>query len=251
MTLERLLAERTDLWRGRTISPAAAPGVPSGFAALDRALPWGGWPPGLSEVLSERPGAALALLLPMLVARGALGTAGAPGWLLLVNPPLIPYAPALAAHGLDLRRLLTVEAPGQGAWVVEQGLGTGACAGVLCWAEAAAAGIAAGSEDSGRVGRDLGTGAGRRRDAHAGHWPTSALRRLQLAAAENAAPAVLLRPPSAAGTASPAMLRLALETAPDGLAVTLLKVRGGRAGLRLALAAPASVQRRPQTPIGR
>ena len=50
-------ARRADIWRGgRPASPAPA-AIPTGFPALDAALPGGGWPLGaLTEVLEERQG---------------------------------------------------------------------------------------------------------------------------------------------------------------------------------------------------
>jgi hypothetical protein len=56
MSLEQLLAGRADLWRGRAAPTATPAGVPTGYPALDLALPWRGWPPvSLSEVLDPRP----------------------------------------------------------------------------------------------------------------------------------------------------------------------------------------------------
>lgn len=265
LPLERLLAERADLWRGRSNAAAWDEGVRTGFAELDQLLPWHGWPVnGLTELLTDQPGIGLTLLLPALrrlcpvaedgdhdhcdqpaqsdgidlsiscssqlprpvvpKSRGGswVGTrrqcqkgpqpAGrSAGWLLLVNPPYIPYAPALAANSLDLARVLVVEAPDQGAWVLEQALRSGGCTAVIGWSTAD------------------------ERRQQGGGWPTAILRRLQLAASEHAIPAFLLRPMASAAQSSPALLRLDVESAPDGLDVVLRKLRGGRAGLRLHL----------------
>ena len=125
--LESLLEQRSDLWRGRSVPRSLPSGVPTGFLALDAALPWGGWLPGsLCELLAESPGVGLGLVLPALARLGCEGR-----WLLLVDPPWSPYAPALAARGVRLERLVVVRAEGQGAWAAEQGLRSGACAGVL------------------------------------------------------------------------------------------------------------------------
>jgi len=215
MSIERLLQQRPDLWRGRGLPASAPAGVSTGFGALDRALPWGGWPPdGLSEILTAHPGAGLALLLPMLTALGRAGGGGRPRWLLLVDPPFVPYAPALAARGLDLVRLLIVRAGAEGPWAMEQALRAWACAVVVGWE------------------REYGI----RSTKYDGRMEqTTMLRRLQLAAAAGGTPAVLLRAPAAAGQASPAALRLTVQAAPGGLEVTLLKLRGGRAGTTLHL----------------
>lgn len=245
MTLQQLLADRADLWRGRVETSAVAEGLATGFADLDQALPWHGWPTnGLVELLTDQPGAGLALILPALArlcdegrrppegqaADRSADPAGRPsraqarsrqqgqGWLLLVNPPLIPYAPALVAQGLDLERLILVDAPAQGAWVMEQGLRMGGCAAVLAWT----------ASEPGHCGR--------KQDAA---WSTPVLRRLQLAAQSYSTPALLLRPTSAAEQPSPALLRLDCECGAERLQVLLRKLRGSRAGMRLSLSAPS------------
>ncbi len=204
--LEQLIERHAGLWRGSQASRAASAGVPTGFADLDARLsPWHGWPRGgLSEILVERVSDAFGLTLPMLAALSAQ-----PRWLLLVDPPHIPYAPALAASGLNLTRLLVCEAGEQAAWAVEQGLRSRACAAVLAW------------------GAD---------------WPASVLRRLQLAAAHGDATALLFRGTHTADRPSPAVLRLQVQVATDGPVVTLLKQRGARAGavIRLTARAPGS-----------
>ena len=192
MSLEQLLAGRADLWRGRAAPTATPAGVPTGYPALDLALPWRGWPPAsLSEVLDPRPEGALGLVLPAL-ARLSRG----PRWLLLVDPPLPPFAPALAARGLDLTRLVAVTAGGDSAWVAEQGLNSGACSAVLIW------------------GGDS-------------PWRGLALRRLQVAAQAGGALALLFRGEAAARDPSPAALRLQVRPTRTGLAVRILKQRGG------------------------
>jgi cell division inhibitor SulA len=172
--------------------------VPTGFAALDALLPWHGWPPGaLSEVLEQGPGGAFGLAIPALTRMSAESR-----WLLLVNPPFIPYAPALAFSGLNLSRLAVVEAGEETAWAAEQGLRSGACSAVLAWG---------------------------------GRWTTSALRRLQLAAETGDAIALLFRSAAAAREHSPAALRLRVCPSVAGAEVTVLKQRGGRAGAVLEL----------------
>jgi hypothetical protein len=212
VSLEQLLARRPDLWRGRDRDHAARQGMPTGFAALDQVLPWRGWPANsLSEVLSLHQGAALALMLPMLVALSHSSerrSHRSPRWLLLVDPPLIPFAPALAANELNLARLVVVRAGDEAAWAMEQALRSGACAAVLGW--------------QGRQGRR-------------GNWPAGSLRRLQLAADAGGALAILLREPAVAAQPSPATLRLQVESAGGDLAVTLLKQRGGRPGRRVRI----------------
>lgn len=196
--LESLLDQRSDLWRGRSVPRSLPSGVPTGFPTLDAALPWGGWPPGsLSELLAEPPGAGLGLVVPTLTRLGDEGR-----WMLLVSPPWSPYAPALAARGVRLERLVVVRAEGRGAWAAEQGLRSGSCAAVLLWG---------------------------------GRWELAALRRLQLAAETGGALAFLFREPAAARQASPAPLRLELSPAGAGYRARVLKQRGAPAGAALDL----------------
>lgn len=194
MSLDRLL-QHPGLWRAREQGEAAAPGLPTGFAALDRCLPGGGWPAqGLVEFLSDQTGIGeLSLLLPVLAR--LCNDEGESGWLAWVSPPHPPYAPALAAGGIDVRRVLVVRAP-PAEWAMEQALRSGACSAVLGWAAC--------------------------RDRHG-------LRRLQLAAEQSRCLAVLFRHLRAAREPSPAVLRIALEGGHDGLQVRILKSRGGRA----------------------
>lgn len=84
--------------------------IPSGHAALDAALPDGGWPRGgVVELLPARQSAdGMALLMPSLARLSALEMA----WVVCIAPPLPPYAPAWAAAGVALPRLLVSRAAG-------------------------------------------------------------------------------------------------------------------------------------------
>ncbi len=123
-----------------------------------------------------------------------------PGWIMLVAPPHIPYAPAFEAYGFDLSRLLVVRARRRmdALWAMEQALRSGTCAAVMAWS----------AVSDGR-----------------------ALRRLQLAAEQGDCWAVLFRPPGMPQAASPAALRVRLSRA-DGdheLTLHILKQRHGPA----------------------
>ena len=91
------------LWRGDSQAEVAQPSVPTGHAALDPLLPGGGWPRGaLTELLVTHPGSGeLSLLMPALARLSRQDR-----WIALVTPPHLPYAPALAAAGVDLARLV-------------------------------------------------------------------------------------------------------------------------------------------------
>jgi hypothetical protein len=198
MHLQQILEQRPDLWQGRAARSVLPTGIPTGSAALDAHLIWGGWPPGsLSELLSERPGAGFALTLPALARLSQESR-----WLLLVEPPFHPFAPALMGQGLRLERLILVSAGDDRAWAAEQGLRSGACGAVLIWG---------------------------------GRWETSTLRRLHLAAEAGGALAFLFRDEGAARASSPAPLRLRIRPSPRGRELTVLKQRGGQAGACLTL----------------
>ena len=192
--LEQLLAHPA-LWRAGSAARGAV--WSSGFAPLDAGLPGGGWPrSGLIEILPMRFGQGeLQLLLPTLASITRRPEARGCIW---VAPPLQPFAPALAAAGVALPRLLIVSARGAAAlWAFEQALGSGACDCVFAWMR---------------------------------HAPARHIRRLHLAAQRGNTLGVLFRTREAAREASPAMLRVALEPRGDGVRVTLLKSRGGARG---------------------
>ncbi len=89
------------IWRGGDCAPEPA-ALPSSFPALDAVLPGGGWPgAALTEIVLEREGIGeIRLTLPALARLQAQGHD-----VVWIAPPQVPYAPALAAAGLDLARL--------------------------------------------------------------------------------------------------------------------------------------------------
>ncbi len=191
---------RRGVFRGGQSLARAQDGTPSGFAALDAALPWGGFPRGaLTELLLAHDGIGeFELLRPALVALSAQGERIA-----FVAPPYIPYAPGLYRAGLPPACLTWVRPPPErAAWAAEQCLRAGCFGAVLAWSD--------GGDD--RV-----------------------LRRLQLAAADGGGHGFLFRPDRHAANASPAALRLRLEAASGTLRLRVLKCRGA-----VAPAAPLS-----------
>ncbi|KJH82650.1 translesion DNA synthesis-associated protein ImuA [Stutzerimonas stutzeri] len=193
VALNHLLDARR-LWRGQS-SFVSTSSQPTGHAALDAALPGGGWPESaLSELLIATSGIGeLRLLWPTLARLTMAGER-----VVLVAPPYVPYPQAWMAAGVDLRQLTIVNTQGRDAlWAAEQCLRSGSCGAVLCWPQQA--------EDR-------------------------ALRRLQVAAETGQTLAFAYRPLREAINPSPAALRLAVEAQPAQLRI--LKCRGGLAPAR-------------------
>ena len=189
-SLEQLLNERGDLWRGRRRQPAAA--LPTGRAALDARLPDGGWPRGkLTELLPECVGAGeLELLLPCLA-----GLTRREQPVLFIAPPLIPCPQSLIHAGLDLARLVVIRDAQHAFWAAEQCLKSGLCGAVVAWPA------------TDRV-------------------DDRAVRRLQLAAENGEAPIFLCYEPGCRPPPSLASLRLSVRSGGD---IDLLRSRGGHA----------------------
>src|SRR5258708_32433008 len=122
--LEHILQQHP-VWRGAALARVSET-ISTGYAELDRELPGGGWPTAaLTEILGRRDGVGeLQLVLPVLAALSAAGKRVV--WL---APPHLPYAPALAAAGIDLAHLAGVRAPGRrdALRAAEQVLAAGPC----------------------------------------------------------------------------------------------------------------------------
>lgn len=180
--LQQLL-QKTQIWRGRDhdfhsrqVKETAR--LATGYALLDQQLPTAGWPRGaLTEILSDYPGQGeLRLLLPVLRA-----LTNNQQTVTLIDPPWIPYAPALAAAGIALPWLISI-GPLQKVdrlWALEQVLRAGHCGVVLAWPEP--------------------------------NLTIKTLRRLQLAAEAGQAAGFLFRASSASQQHSPAVLRIQLK----------------------------------------
>lgn len=212
MSLEQLL-ERGTIWRASdAVAEPCVASLPCGHVELDEMLQGQGWPSGnLVEVLYDTEGCGeLRLLLPLLAASRER-------WVLWVDPPHIPYAPALKAAGVALERLLLVRSNSRRdrLWCLEQALKSGCCSAVLGWL---------------------------------GDVPPSALRRLQLAAAQGGGLGFIFRPTACRKQSSAAPYRLLLEPEPqpDKVAVSVLKRRGGWPLSRRVL----SLRARRASPLG-
>ena len=207
-TLGALDSLHADVWRAHALALAPQRTVATGDALLDQHLPGGGWPVGALTELLQAPGVhnEWRLLAPALACCGV-------GPVVLVAPPHLPFAPALAAQGVAARRLLWFKLPSSGSgpapaarggaaqrasatplWATEQALRCAPVDAVLAWLPQARA---------------------------------DQLRRLQLAAAEHHKLLFVMRSDQARQDASPAVLRLLLSADADGgLCIDLLKRRG-------------------------
>ncbi|MEQ8783444.1 MAG: translesion DNA synthesis-associated protein ImuA [Roseibium album] len=190
------LLRHPGLWRAGQLG-AAPDAVATGHDGLDAHLPGGGWPAaGLTELLLDTAGVGeLRLLLPLL---RTLSREQA-RWIAWIDPPFVPYAPALEAAGVDISRILLIHPKDhdEALWALERASRSGNCSLVLAW------------PDDRRL-------------------KVTDTRRVQLAARQGRTLACLFRPAAAAGVNSMAELRLRLTPRPDrGVAVDILKRRGG------------------------
>ena len=191
-TLAAIPGVRRGSWRQ---TPVAATGV----AELDAVLQ-GGWPIGaLSQLIETEAGLALSLIVPLARTATRSGRHAA-----LVAPPFIPYAPALAAAGVDLARLLWI-APRderEALWASEQLLRAGTVTVVALWSPPLVGPVE---------------------------------RRLQLAAEAGASIAITAQTgqPMAGSVAA---VRLLLAVTSGGLQVEVLRCRGIPSGTRIETA---------------
>ncbi|MCZ6889820.1 MAG: translesion DNA synthesis-associated protein ImuA [Gammaproteobacteria bacterium] len=175
------LLRHPELWRacdlGTRNNDSHANGISTGYDDLDDVLCDGGWPrDGLTELLCDTHGVGeLRLLVPAL----ARLSQDEVRWIAWVNPPFVPYAPALASVGIDVSKVLLIHPKNhtEALWALELALKTGTCSAALAW-------------------------------LNEPELKFKELRRLQLAAKAGGTWANLFRPESAARQPSMAELRL-------------------------------------------
>ena len=181
------------LWPGDRLGAPAAAVLATGFAALDAALPGGGWPGrALTELLQPQPSVVeWRLLGPALRQVAAAGRT-----LAIVGPPKAPHPPGLRHAGVDPRLFvwLQAETPAERLWCTEQLVRSNACGAVVAWLPQAR---------------------------------PEQIRRLQVGAQGCDGPVFVCRPAAAAHEASAAPLRLHVAFDPDWhLLVHIVKRRG-------------------------
>jgi hypothetical protein len=224
------LLKRPDIWRGGEAAGVAIPSIPTGFPALDALLPGGGWPRGaLTEILCEGEGIGeLSLLAPALARLSRQDL-----WLAFVAPPYLPYAPALAAVGIDLARVLMIRPARSGdiLWAMEQALRSGSCSAVLAWPPFLTERAARRLQLAAEAGRGWGVYFSPATPATA---PSPAALRLLLSPARRSDPAKGTLPENTAG----ASLASAVASPLCKLRVAILKRRGGAVPAPLLLDIP-------------
>lgn len=221
--LEHII-QRPDTWRGldapanlvNLYNPAnsdwhGVDALPTGFGELDAQLQFGGWPlRGSVEVLSDGCGmGSMGLFLPTMETLSEQGR-----WQAFIAPPHAPYAPLLAARGIDTRQILMVHPKSREdlLWATEQAIRSTTCSVVFSW---------------------LG----------ASEYRYAELRKLQLAAAENDTLVVLFRATGAAEQHTPASLRLLISGYRQ---IDILKQRGGKPQAAVHLDDDNDIPEQPQ-----
>jgi len=207
----RTLAEQVrQLEQARSPGPRRLGSLPSPSPTLDAILPEQGFRRGtLVQWLADGPGCGAATLA-VVAAREACRAGGALAVIELASGPPATnfYPPAAAALGIDLERLILLRPANEADhdWAVHQALGCPAVAALLCWPD---------DKLDGRM-----------------------FRRWQLAAETGGGLGLLVQSNNVVGQPSWADVQLRVRPlptaagveAPRGLAVELLRCRGGRAG---------------------
>lgn len=183
---------RGDIWRGQSqgFSPKVA--VDTGYSALNAGLLANGWPlRSLIEVCQQNlSNSEWLLMMPAL-----LKTNG--GYIVLLNPPAIPFCQALIQAGLDLERVLIVQVTTKADFLASffELTRAEACDAVLAWQPKQALNY-------------------------------TELRKCLLATADGAGLYVMFRPASSQQQSSPAVLRILTQLTATDLHITILKEKG-------------------------
>lgn len=129
------LLTNTLLWRAREIvqKTAEVTGIPTGFERLDQLFYDNGWPrAALTELLCDTYGIGeLRLMAPGLARLSSHESR----WIAWINPPFVPYAPALKAFGIDTDKILLIHPRNhkEAMWAFEKALQSGTCSAALAW----------------------------------------------------------------------------------------------------------------------
>lgn len=189
-SLQQLL-NRADIWRGDSHALVPQIALDSGHAELNAALLNGGWPTrSLIEVCQKGFQQQEWLLFsPLLKA--------ATGYIILLNPPFIPFAQALIQAGINLEQLIVVQVTNKADFLASfaELARTESCAVLLAWQQSQALSY-------------------------------TELRKCLLASNEGAGLCVLFRPEHAQQQSSPASLRLLSDITASDVQLRIFKQKG-------------------------
>ena len=127
-----VLPDVAALWRGTEFGTALSATVTTGWEAMDKELPGGGWPCGsLAEVLSPQP----SVLEWRLIGPALRRVVANAGQVVVVGPPKQPHLPGLAHEGMNQSHLVWIQAdaPAERLWVTEQLIKSNAAGAVISW----------------------------------------------------------------------------------------------------------------------
>ena len=217
------------IWRVGQLPASVKHAIPTGFTALDRALPARGWEKGaMSEILTNDQGIGeLSILAPAF-----RNTTQQGGNVVIAGIPHLPFPHAWESAGISLNRVLLLGAEGSNLlWALEQAARSSACGMVVAWTTTCR--------------KEL---------------TYQALRRLHVAAETGGTTLILFRPENIIDQSSPAPTRIALKGMLGELRLRILKRRGALLAETIVVnvypphwqrptleqAAPALAQRRSQ-----
>lgn len=210
-SLEQLLC-REDIWRGGSSQAPARLAVDTGYTQLNERLAGRGWPNASLIEVCQPPTShgEWQLLLPALLnSHNNTHTNSQGGLLVLLNPPVNPFAQALLKAGIDLERLLIVKVKDKADFLSSfiELVRCDACDAVMAWQPQQALGY-------------------------------TELRKCALASTEGQGIYVLFRPDTVCDQSSPAVLRLRLEWQAEQLAIRIFKQKGELAANTAAIELP-------------
>lgn len=188
--LEHIL-NRSDIWRGGSYRPAHQEILDTGFSELNNGLLNGGWPSSsLIEICQKG-----LQHLEWLVFLPALKTIE--GYIVLLNPPGVPFCQAFIQAGIDLERIIIVEAANKADFLASftELARTRACEALFAWQQQQ-------------------------------NLSYTELRKCLLACNDGSGLGILFRPESAQQQSSPANLRLQTQITHTHIQLNIFKQKG-------------------------
>ncbi len=129
-TIKKLL-QNNNIWQASQ-KVSLRPALSTGYGLLDKQLHYRGWPRGaISELLISHHGMGeIRLLIPLLAKLSRQS-----GYIVWINPPYQPYAPALVEQQIALDKLLVIKTQSlqDTLWAGQQAMTSKNCSAVLIW----------------------------------------------------------------------------------------------------------------------